>query len=1114
MTGNYPQSDELVIEGWGFGDSTKEVDPKISIKYGHASDVGFECKISDDKEGERPQVFHTKASCKTSYGNGYNLPFKISVAGQTSDWSFDTFSYADTPAIKGVSGCFQDPTAPVGQKTINCDTRGVKTDAFGSDIPIIITIIGRRFGDDAADLNVFIRGEVCANPVLFGPTNLTCTLPRGTGSRVPVMISRHQFLSAPQSYLSYGIPKVLGILGCSSTDRLPLVYSTADTPEGENGAATDCPRESNNRRITIYGENFGYQNAEVYVAGEECIDVIHNSTNPHRVITCILPEPQDTGAERTVVVIQENGESSRENSGRLSYKKCEPGWFHNSENFFRCAPCTAGSYTAQEGLTICNDCNKGEYNTENKSTSCTPCPRKQFQQSEGESTCMMCESGRYAAQPGSWTCQTCDAGTYVHVGLAEDGQWVEQCLRCPSFGVECAMGMATAKTDYYLYPDTQAIAMFSYPDEPDYFPNYTAYRCPPNYCSPEPNQPCAKFRTGLLCGECVKNYYPSGDKCYPCKFSNEGLLLIPFLVNWILVLFVFMTSRDDGSSYDGITKIFLFFVQTTTLFFTINKLGSDFSVFLAFFTFNSLSYMNFNVNDIGEGMCFQSTALLNLNTGIIQPLVSVFQLLIMLCVHFIVHTIQQKRNESSEPFSTGSYRRAFVALFLFVFYSLASSCVQILACVPIVWQGIRGTIEQDVVVVSAPSVSCNKYPYDILKIVAILILVTMALLALVSLAKMIQGYKKGFFKNWKDEQIDALDRIINEHSYDPELPEYKKALQEKVDITLFYSHWSGVFRGYNVKNFYWEYVMLVRRTSVICIVSFLHEAYDRYFGLSLVCIGSLVLHVISYPFSEPRAHVVNVRPGQYAWNLLKSVNHFETLSLSVLALLVQLHLSEDPDRDAIIITKVSLILFTLVILGFTLIYVVYMEKIGHRICSKYIEKDDDNDKVEAVEEEEDKDLNNAPPDVDAEDNIPQAVDEEQDKQEDFEDPQKPQKETNDDDSDDPYAVHKPPKNTDDADTGDDDTAGDTLETDGLHTGDTTDSIDENPTETYDALDANLDKALAASALDSAAKNVRTNKKKTDENPDLDAALAASAKEAVLQASKEDIDLDAMMKAKK
>jgi len=763
---------------------------------------------------------------------------------------------------------------------------------------------------------------------------------------------------------------------------------------------------------------------------------------------------------------------------------------------------------------------------------------------------MDCEKGRYAATQGAWQCQQCDAGTYVHM---------DQCRKCPAFGVTCEQGLALAEKGYYVYPDEVAKAAYKYtePEHADYFPAYVAYRCPANYCATE-NEPgvgennvhaaCAENREGVLCGECIEGHYPSGSKCYPCRFSNEGLLAIPFVVNWILVLFIFMTSRNDGSSFDGITKIFLFFIQTTTLFFTINKLGSDFAVFMAFFTFNSMAYMNFNVNDIGEGVCFQSTALLNLNTGIIQPLVSVFQLLIMLCIHFVYHLLVQRRNETREPFKTGPYRRAFVALFLFVFYSLASACVQILACQEVVWQGrkadpkerwgFKPSVVQDIVVVAAPSVSCQKYPYEYLKVVAIVILILMVVLALLSLVFVLIGYKKGFFEKWKDDQVDEYDKEINDNAHDPECAVYKDALQRKVDIETFYSNWSGVFRGYNYRHFYWEYVMFIRRSSVICIVSFLHEAYDRYFGLSLVCIGSLVLHVISYPFSEPREHIVNVRPGSLAWNILKGVNHLETMSLSVLALLVQLMLSDEPERDEILYTKVSLILFSLVTLGFSLIYVVWMERVAFYLCSKYVEddKEDDNKVVEAVEDgdDDDKEQNLVLDDDDDRGNAaPQAVHEgEQDQTEQEQSDNQPQ-ETNENDSDDLFAVHKPPKNTGTGDdgtgddnTGEDNTGGDTLETDEVDgTGDTTNSdIDAallNVEETNDdTLDKDLDAALVASAAmaasdandkDGAAAKIASPE---ETHPDLDAALAASAEEAVLQASAEDIDLDDMMKQKK
>jgi hypothetical protein len=726
-----------------------------------------------------------------------------------------------------------------------------------------------------------------------------------------------------------------------------------------------------------------------------------------------------------------------------------------------------------------------------------------FQSEEGQSDCDVCTKGTYSSNKGSWQCQQCDSGTYVHQ---------QQCKKCPNFGVECVNGLAKAQKGYYIYPDDEAIEKFRNEDNPDYFPEFRAYRCPPNYCEKEK---CAEFRRGLLCGECEEGYYPSGSKCYPCQFSENWLLTIPFILNFMLVFFVFMTSRDDGSAYDGITKIFLFFVQTTTLFFTINKLGTDFVVFLAFFTFNSMTYMNFDVDEIGRGMCFQSTALLNLNVGIIQPLVSVFQLLLMMLVHLVQHQLSERRKFPGDRvgFNTGPYRRAFVALFLFVFYSVVTSCVQILACQSIEYKNWDGSISvQDVVVVAAPSVSCLEHPYELLKVVAILVLTILTLLALGSLVRVLLAYKKGYFIKYKDERIAELDATLTQHEYNKEHPDYIEALETKKDMLAFFNNWSGVFRGYDHRHFYWEYVMLARRASVICIVSYLHEAYDRYFGLSLICIGSLVLHVISYPFSEPRQHVVNVHKGSLAFKLLSSANHLETMSLSVLALLVQLMLSEAPDREAIVLTKVTLILITLVVLGATLIYVVLMEKFGYRKCNKYVVKDDDEAempvKAVADKDEEPKEF---PPDVDGDEPIPQAVDNDEDN-----DGGEPNDgETRDTDSEDLFATEKPQKQTNDDDTdGDGETGGDTLETNEDGTGDTTNSdVDIALLDTQDTNDKDLDEALAASAAHMATKGSdgELDAALLNKGGDLESALAASAEEAALQAAAEDIDLDQMLR---
>jgi len=261
-------------------------------------------------------------------------------------------------------------------------------------------------------------------------------------------------------------------------------------------------------------------------------------------------------------------------------------------------------------------------------------------------------------------------------------------------------------------------------------------------------------------------------------------------------------------------------------------------------------------------------------------------------------------------------------------------------------------------------------------------------------------------------------------------------------------------------------------------------------------------------------------------------------------------LSENPEREEILYTKISLILFTLCTVGFILFFVVFMETFGYRHCSKYTEDHEDENKVVDAADE-DGDGKDGPmmleDDVIDDDAPPQAVDNDEphDQELDAQQPQEDQetneqeKETNDKettDSDDPYAVVKPPKNTgdgtdgtedtgDEGETGEEVTGGDTLETDGVDgTGDTTNSdLDAgllNVEETNDdTLDKDLDAALVASAASAASdvtdKNGEAAKIANGEaHPDLDAALAASAEEALIQASAEDIELDDMMKKQK
>ena len=58
----------------------------------------------------------------------------------------------------------------------------------------------------------------------------------------------------------------------------------------------------------LQGTNFGADSASVFVAGQECLSVQHDTFTPHSRLTCVLPRGH--GLDREVLLLQHRGEIS------------------------------------------------------------------------------------------------------------------------------------------------------------------------------------------------------------------------------------------------------------------------------------------------------------------------------------------------------------------------------------------------------------------------------------------------------------------------------------------------------------------------------------------------------------------------------------------------------------------------------------------------------------------------------------------------------------------------------------------------------------------------------------------------------------------------------------
>lgn len=183
----------------------------------------------------------------------------------------------------------------------------------------VITIVGTDFGPNDADHYVRVgNGGGCSNVHVVQPyASVTCTMPPGEGTNVPVAITVDGQTSPP-SAVSYDSPVITGV-----------------TPTRGSIAGGEI--------ITIRGENFGATSV-VAVGGALC--PIESQT--HDAIECILP-PASGGAGNVRVLSGGQASADFPYSFGASASKCDAAKFKAAASL---AKCVAGveAKAASKGL--------------------------------------------------------------------------------------------------------------------------------------------------------------------------------------------------------------------------------------------------------------------------------------------------------------------------------------------------------------------------------------------------------------------------------------------------------------------------------------------------------------------------------------------------------------------------------------------------------------------------------------------------------------------------------------------------------------------------------------------------------------------------------------------
>lgn len=414
--------------------------------------------------------------------------FTVTVNQWTTAVGQDTYYFAEPFSITGASGC---PLVN-GNRTGDCPTEGAG---------FRLTVNGVNFEGTPGATTVRVGLNDCPNVQVLSPQALSCEVPFGVGTGLPVQVSTAAYTATGVNLVSYAGPSVIDVQGC---DEDPLVPHMT----------VNCDRYGNGTVITIIGTNFGLSGAIVFIANRECTGVVQDSVHPNRRLTCKLPE--GAGANQPVTVIQNGGVAGV--PGALSYELCPVGTFT-----------VAGAV----GDLLCRACEPGSYAESKGAVACKPCPIGTVAPFAHTGVCSTC--GLQAVADVNRTSCECPVDTFFPdiavAGIQAVGNTGDlQCAACPS-GADCRASGAKASALQSL-PGWWRANTFTL----TFIRCLRAQDCGGGLAANADDQ-CQNNRAGNMCGVCRDDYrMTTGDECIPCPAFEAGSAYLIFLILVLIAL--------------------------------------------------------------------------------------------------------------------------------------------------------------------------------------------------------------------------------------------------------------------------------------------------------------------------------------------------------------------------------------------------------------------------------------------------------------------------------------------------------------------------------------------------------------------------------------------------
>jgi len=240
------------------------------------------------------------------------------------------------------------------------------------------------------------------------------------------------------------------------------------------------------------------------------------------------------------------GGKFRKFKGGMSINDCIncPVGFYSYQNTISCEACAKGKYSINPGSFECTNCEEGEFTNENSTISCNLCPENS--KPNHDFTRCECITGTYMENNEPLICSMCPPNF-----ICEKKSTIETLKVKPKF-------WRANKTTLYLEKCKKG------------------YNCPGGEINNTSDDLCNVGHIGPICDVCKEGWAKNDGKCFEC-LTTTGIKVRSYIFTFIFPIIIacitfFMiktanpsTSETQKEPLSGVIKIFMNYAQIFTL---------------------------------------------------------------------------------------------------------------------------------------------------------------------------------------------------------------------------------------------------------------------------------------------------------------------------------------------------------------------------------------------------------------------------------------------------------------------------------------------------------------------------------------------------------------------